>query len=223
MNANKNSIIDDRLRLCASFVRDGSRLADIGTDHAYLPVWLCRIGKCSSAIAADVNPEPLKRGYETILSAKMTELVSTRLSDGLKEIKADEVDDIVIAGMGGELIARIISECDFIKDTTKNFILQPMTKIELLVERLCNNGFEIIEQDCCVAAKKCYTVLLVKYTGKIFSCEEIFYYTGKLEPEKNETHRLFIKNHIARLMKKSNGDVHYAELADKLSKRITND
>ncbi|MEE1218788.1 MAG: class I SAM-dependent methyltransferase [Ruminococcus sp.] len=220
MNGNKNSIIDDRLRLCASFVRDGSRLADIGTDHAYLPVWLCRIGKCSCAIAADVNPEPLKRGYETIADAGMTDLVKTRLSDGLKEINIDEADDIVIAGMGGELIAKIILESAFKNDSSKHFILQPMTKSEYLIKWLCDNGFSIIKQDCCVAAKKCYTVILAKYTGEAISCDEMYYYIGKLKPEENEIHSLFVQNHITRLLKKAKGDIHYSELADELKELL---
>lgn len=160
------SQLDNRLRLCADFVREGAKLADVGTDHAYLPVWLCRIGRCPSAVAADINPEPLKRGQSTIAESGMSGQIKTRLSDGLKEIKSDEADDIVIAGMGGELIAKILSECGFADDASKRFILQPMTKSELLISWLCENGFKIIKQDCCVAAEKCYTVLCAQYTGE---------------------------------------------------------
>ena len=122
-----SSQLDNRLKLCADFVRSGAKLADIGTDHAYLPVWLCRIGRCPFAVAADINPEPLKRGQSTIIESGMSDRIETRLSDGLKEIKCDEADDIVIAGMGGELIAKILSECSFATDNSKHFILQPMT------------------------------------------------------------------------------------------------
>ncbi|MBQ5743991.1 MAG: SAM-dependent methyltransferase, partial [Ruminococcus sp.] len=100
--------LDNRLRLCAAFVRQGARLADVGTDHAYLPVWLCRHGVCPSAIAADINPAPLQRGQMTVEAAGLSDRVQTRLSDGLAAVGADEADDIVIAGMGGELIAAII-------------------------------------------------------------------------------------------------------------------
>ncbi len=214
--------LDSRLKLCADFVRDGSKLADIGTDHAYLPVWLCRIGKCPCAIAADINPEPLKHGLKTIQNYGMEELVHTRLSDGLNEIRSDEADDIVIAGMGGELIADIISRCSFSKDKSKRFILQPMTKSELLIKWLCDSGYEIIRQDCCTAAKKCYTVLLVQYSGKISEKDEIYYYLAELSPRTNETHRRFIQGHINRLLKQANGDVHFSALAERL-KEIIND
>ena len=216
-----NSQLDNRLKLCADFVRNGVKLADIGTDHAYLPVWLCRNGKCPSAIAADINSEPLKRGLSTIIDAGMSDCVKTRLSDGLKEITADEADDIVIAGMGGELIAKILENCDFAKNSSKHFILQPMTKSEALIKWLCDNGYEILRQDCCVAGKKCYTVLLTEYTGKITSRDETYFYLAELNPTENETHLRFVKSHIERLSKQANGDVHFAVLANKL-KEIVN-
>lgn len=215
--------LDSRLSLCASFVRQDSKLADIGTDHAYLPVWLCQNGVCKSAIAADINPEPLSRGQLTIAQAGLEDKVKTRLSDGLKSISADEADDIVIAGMGGELIAKIILDCEYSRDKRKHFILQPMTKSELLIERLCQNGFEILSQDCCVASNKCYTVLLVQYSGEKRAYSEVYPYICELKPKENETHLRFIKAHIERLLKKANGDASFAVLAEKLKESIYGD
>ena len=215
--------LDSRLSLCASFVRQDSKLADIGTDHAYLPVWLCQNGVCKSAVAADINPEPLSRGQLTIAQAGLDDKVKTRLSDGLKSISADEADDIVIAGMGGELIAKIILDCEYSRDKDKRFILQPMTKSELLIERLCQNGFEILSQDCCVASNKCYTVLLVQYSGEKRAYSEVYPYICELKPKENETHLRFIKAHIERLLKKANGDASFAVLAEKLKESIYGD
>lgn len=215
--------LDSRLSLCASFVRQDSKLADIGTDHAYLPVWLCQNGVCKSAIAADINPEPLSRGQLTTRQAGLEDKVKTRLSDGLKSISADEADDIVIAGMGGELIAKIILDCEYSRDKSKRFILQPMTKSELLIERLCQNGFEILSQDCCVASNKCYTVLLVQYSGEKRAYSEVYPYICELKPKENETHLRFIKAHIERLLKKANGDASFAVLAEKLKESIYGD
>ena len=73
MNGASDFSLDNRLALCADFVRDGAKVADIGTDHAYLPVWLCRIGRCDTAIAADINPLPLERGIETINNSGRSE------------------------------------------------------------------------------------------------------------------------------------------------------
>ena len=215
--------IGDRLEAIGKLVPHGCVLADIGTDHAYLPVWLCQNGVCKSAVAADINPEPLSRGQLTIAQAGLEDKVKTRLSDGLKSISADEADDIVIAGMGGELIAKIILDCEYSRDKSKRFILQPMTKSELLIERLCQNGFEILSQDCCVASNKCYTVLLVQYSGEKRACSEVYPYICELKPKENETHLRFIKAHIERLLKKANGDASFAVLAEKLKESIYGD
>ena len=212
--------IDRRLETIANLVPQGCVLADIGTDHAYLPVWLCRIGRCPCAIAADINPEPLKRGQSTIIESGMSGRIETRLSDGLKEIKPDEADDIVIAGMGGELIAKILSECSFATDNSKHFILQPMTKSEELIAWLCENGFKILKQDCCVASGKCYTVILAEYSGEKHIADELYCYLGELSPKSNETHLRFVEGHLNRLSKQAVGDVRFAVLADKIREKI---
>ena len=218
-----DSHLDNRLGLCASFVRRGSRLADIGTDHAYLPVWLCRHGICPSAIAADINPEPLRRGQMTIDAAHLGDRIKTRLSDGLSAIGEDEADDIVIAGMGGELIAKILGDCPYAKNPDKHLILQPMTRSELLIRMLCANGFTIMRQDCCVAGNKCYTVLSVRFTGDATAPDELYPYTGELRPWENDTHLRFLRGHIDRLRKQANGEARFGALADRLEAFCDND
>lgn len=210
------SALDNRLRLCADFVRRGATLADIGTDHAYLPVWLCQNGICPSAIAADINPEPLKSGAQTVQKAGLTDRIEMRLSNGLAEIRETEADDIVIAGMGGELIADIMAACAFAKNPDKRWILQPMTRSEALLARLSRGGFSVLRQDCCVAAGKCYTVVLAAYTGQTTEPDELFPYLGRLTPWNNETHLRFVCGHIDRLKKQANGDARFAVLAEKL-------
>ena len=109
--------------MCADMTREGSRLADIGTDHAYLPIELCLSGKIPSAIACDINPMPLRSAEENIARFGLSDIIQTRLSDGLDRVAPDEADDIVIAGMGGELIRDILSAEEWIKDGSKLFIL----------------------------------------------------------------------------------------------------
>lgn len=215
--------LDSRLSLCASFVRKGRKSADIGTDHAYLPVYLCQKGVCESAIAADINPDPLKSGQKTIDRYNLGDVIQTRLSDGLTEISPDEADDIVIAGMGGELIAKIIGSWEYSRDSDKRFILQPMTKSELLIEWLCENGFEIIDQDCCTASGKLYTVLLAQYSGEPREYGELYPYLGRLDPKNNETHLRFVEGNIDRLQKKANGDARFVALAAKLKEKLYGD
>lgn len=222
--------LDNRLMLCASFVRENTSLADIGTDHAYLPVWLAKNGKIKSAVAADIKKEPLLRGESTIQKYNASNMVSTRLSNGLQEIGSEEADDIVIAGMGGEMIAFILDNCPWAKNKSKHYILQPMTKAVTLRKYLYENNFEILREETAVADKRVYSVMLVKYTDKKLNPKEYEFYCGKLNPKKKETDKLYIEKVIDSLRKKTDGLKHSAagkkeaehleNIMDKLKKLI---
>ena len=212
--------LDSRLSLCADFVRTGAKLADIGTDHAYLPVHLALSGKIESAVAADINEEPLNRGKQTIEKHHVANMVTTRLCNGLAGFSSEEVTDIVIAGMGADTIISILTNAHWIKDADKRLILQPMTKSERVIEYLYNNGFEIAQQKCCIAEGKPYTVLCVHFTGHSSPCTEYFSYTGKLCPEKFEDDKTFLEKQISILKKRSAADTRFAELAQQIEKRI---
>lgn len=202
--------LDNRLALCAELVRENTTLADIGTDHAYLPVWLAKKGKIISAVAADIKKEPLARGQATIEKYNASSLVSTRLSNGLQEFKSNEADDIVIAGMGGEMIASILENCPWAKDGSKRYILQPMTKAVNLRKYLYENKFEIIKEETAIVDKKIYSIMLVKYSGIKTDMKEYQLYCGKLCPEKKESDKLYIRKVINALNKKSEGLKHTA-------------
>lgn len=173
--------LDDRLSICAEFVRNGSKLADIGTDHAYLPVWLAKNGKISSAIAADINQKPLERGLSNIEKYEAGNLVSTRISNGLASFNSDDADDIVIAGMGAELIISIISKAPWLKQSSKRLILQPMTRAQLLREYLSKDGFEILKEKACEHNGKVYSVMAVEYSGLSANISGEAKYLGKLD------------------------------------------
>ncbi len=211
--------LDSRLSLCADFVRVGAKLADIGTDHAYLPVHLVLSGRIESAIAADINPEPLSRGKQTIEKYNAEDKVSTRLCNGLEGIEPHEVTDIVIAGMGADTIIGIISCAQWLKDKNKRLILQPMTKGERVIEYLYSSGFEITEQRGCIAEGKPYSVMCVEHTGHTNPCTELFTYLGKLHPELYEEDREFLRLQTKLLMKRSAADVRFKELAEIIKER----
>lgn len=210
--------LDNRLALCAEFVRYGASVADIGTDHAYLPVWLTKTGKCPKAIAADVKAEPLGRGQKTIEKYYAEELVQTRLSNGLEKISQDEADDIIIAGMGGELIVKILDGCSFIKDGKKRLILQPMTRSFFLREYLFKNGFEILKERAAEADKKVYSVISAVYTGKARIPSYAEKYAGGLAPKDEPADRKYIEKEIKSLkrkaigMEKNKNEKEYSEL-----------
>lgn len=207
--------LDNRLSLCASFVRKGATLADIGTDHAYLPVWLVSNGVISKALACDINEGPLRSGYDTVSRYELCDNITLRLSDGLKKVTETEADDIVIAGMGGELISRILSDCPWAKTKGKHYILQPMTKCEVLIKYLYENGFEIIEQKACECDSKHYTVMLVEYTGDVNQIDESFLYTGKLNPS-DEQSKAYIKHVLSHLQKRSIGNKELLPVINKI-------
>ena len=211
--------LDNRLQLCASLVRPSARLADVGTDHAYLPVWLLKHGEISYAIASDINPGPLESGRANAQKYK-TESIDFRLGAGLSTISADDrITDVVIAGMGGEIIAQIIADSELARDKNLNLILQPMTKSEELIAFLCKNGFEIRVQKCTESHGKCYTVILASYCGKVVHADEIFPYIGKLDLS-DEHSAQFLKNQIKHLENKSKGDEKYLPILNELKKLV---
>lgn len=152
--------LSPRLAAIAARVPAGSRLADIGTDHAYLPAYLILEGTIPSAVASDVNRGPLDRGRETAKLAGVEEKIGFRLSDGLRGLREDEADVIVIAGMGGELISRILSEAPWTRD--KLLLLQPMTGQPELRQWLNGNGYRIEGETVVREGEKLYVILTVR-------------------------------------------------------------
>lgn len=137
----KELLLQPRLLCIASLVRRGASVADIGTDHGYLPVWLLRHGVIARAIASDINALPLEHAKRTAAAYGITEGIDFRLCAGLNAIGPAEADTIIIAGMGGETIIEILKNAPWTRE--KALLLQPMTKIELLRTWLAENGYAI--------------------------------------------------------------------------------
>lgn len=213
---------DGRLSLCADMVRRGSRLADIGTDHGYLPIELCLSGRIPSALACDINPLPLHSAEENIARFGLSGIIQTRLSDGLAEVASEEADDIVIAGIGGELIRDILSAAPWVKDGSKRLILQPMTRHAELIKWLYENGFEILRQDAVYDEGKYYTALAARYTGEIKSCDLLTSIIGALDTE-NELARGFLHRSLNDLENRSKGDPSLICEAEKLKEILSED
>ena len=207
--------LDERLLTCAGLVRDGARLADIGSDHAYLPVWLLKRGKISFAIASDIGEKPLETGRQTAEKYK-TENIEFRLGAGLDTIRPeDNITDVVIAGMGGEVIAEILSRNELSKNPGLNLILQPMTRSDELVGFLYENGFEIKQQTALNSKGRSYTVMAVRYCGKKVSTSSVFRIVGKLDMSNPESVR-YIGKKIKDLENKSRVDESARALLNEL-------
>lgn len=191
-----------RLACVAGKVRPKVRLADIGTDHAYLPAYLAQAQRISTAIAADLRQGPLERAEETIRQYQVGSRVETRLSDGLSQIEAEEADDIVIAGMGGELIVTILGACPWIQDPAKHFIFQPMTHSETLRRYLTEHDFSISSETAVTEGGKVYVVMDAYYTGTQHTYTPAFFYIGKLTDFSHGASRLFLEQQIRYLSNK---------------------
>lgn len=152
-----------RLRAVADLVPAGAALADIGTDHAYLPVWLLLEGKISRAIAADLREGPLERARLTAKEYNRRENIAFRLCDGLSGIGPQEADTIVIAGMGGETIAAILEAAPWTKDPAYTLILQPMSAQNDLRRWLWQHGYGIREERLAREGDRLYNILLASY------------------------------------------------------------
>ena len=151
--------ISKRLLCCASMVQSGSRVADIGTDHGYLGIYLLQSGAARHVIACDLRKDPLENARRNAKLFGVDGEMEFRLSDGLEKILPDEVDTVVMAGMGGDLIQKILSQCPWRKREGLQFILQPQSAGNVLRRWLCEDGFEIQRAEPVQDGHFLYTVM----------------------------------------------------------------
>ncbi len=196
-------MLDARLTQVAVFVRNGSRLADIGTDHALLPTELVRQGVCTYAIASDIKKGPVAAATRTVAEAGLAEQINIRLGAGLETVREDEVDDIVIAGMGGETIAMILNDAPWVKNERYRLILQPMTRAEKLRRYLWGNGFDILKEAVVQDGRHWYTVIHAAFTDKCFIPDELLCHVGRISLPEGAGYLQTVKN---RLLKQQKGD-----------------
>ncbi|PPK80259.1 tRNA (adenine22-N1)-methyltransferase [Lacrimispora xylanisolvens] len=151
--------LSKRLGMIASFVPGGSRVADIGTDHGYIPIHLVQEGIAKSAIAMDVRKGPLLRAQTHIKEAGLTDLVEVRLSDGLLKLEKNQADCVVIAGMGGELIIHILEEGRHLWDSISYWVLSPHSELYKVRKFLAEHEFSIRRETMIKEDGKYYSVM----------------------------------------------------------------
>lgn len=163
----------------ASFVTPGNRLCDVGTDHAYIPIALVQEGTVPSALAMDVNEGPLERAKEHIREFRLESCIHTRLSDGVQALHPGEADSVLIAGMGGALTIKILSEGRQVLESVKELILQPQSELDKVRRYLAESGYSIEREEMVQEDGKYYTVMKA-VVGEMLYDREIFYHYGKL-------------------------------------------
>ena len=204
--------LSKRLMKIASYVNYCEAIADIGTDHGYIPIYLVKNNKCNSAIASDINKGPIEKASTNIRFEGLSEKIKCLLGGGLKPLKVGEVNGVIIAGMGGNLIRDIILE-DIEKVKLYDFlILQPAQNPEVLREFLYNNNFEILNEDLILDDGKFYELFKVKYNEnakKINVKDEISYEISSILLESNNS---LVNDYIKSKIKKYENIITYINL-----------
>ncbi len=155
--------LSKRLRCLADKIIKGSIVADVGTDHGYIPAWLIQQGICERVIASDIKHGPLQTAINTAKSAGVEEKIEFRLCAGLDKYGSDEFDTAIIAGMGGETVISILEAAPWTKD--KKLIIQPQSKLPELRKWLNENGYIICDAELVYDTGRIYLVWQVKGGG----------------------------------------------------------
>ena len=190
--------LTDRLLKIASLVDNGKRIADIGTDHGYIPVYLLNQNKIQYAILGDVNKGPLENARKEVTRNKLQDKVDLRLGSGIEVLKENEVDEIIIAGMGGMLINNLLKANEKVAHTTEKLILQPMQAPEELRMFLYQNGYKILDEHLVREEHRLYEIIVCKYEGlEPQEIDPIYYEIGlKLIQNNDPLLNDFIENKI---------------------------
>lgn len=191
--------LSKRLELVASFVPKGSRIADIGTDHGYVPIYLAEKGICPKAIAADIKIGPLKRAEAHIRKHGLSDRIETRFSDGFHRLEPGEADTVIIAGMGGELMIHILEDGQHMWESVREFILSPQSDLFQVRRYLEKNGFQIEDEEMVMDEGKYYTVMLVKRGNMQYETAAWYCYGKRLIEKKHPVLLSFLEKEERRI------------------------
>ena len=154
--------LSKRLQAVADLVSEGQIVADVGTDHGYIPIYLLETKKCEKAIAMDINKGPLLRAKEHIAEHGLNQKIQVKLSDGVKALSAGECDCVVVAGMGGALAVKIMEEGREVFKSLREFVLQPQSELAKVRQYLWENEYCVIAEDMVLEDGKFYPMMKVK-------------------------------------------------------------
>jgi len=183
--------------MAASFVTKGMSFADIGTDHAYLPIYLVCQGKIPSALAMDIREEPLKRAREHIEEQGLSKKIKTRLSDGFSAFQKGEAQSVAITGIGGELMIRILKQGENVISEVSEFILSPHSEIHKVRSYLMQAGYAIVQEGMVLEDGIYYTIMKAVYGNGDYQTEAEIWYGKRMLEEKNKILLQYLKREYA--------------------------
>ena len=189
--------LSNRLKAIANLVK-GDIVADIGCDHAYLSIFLA-MNKCSYVYATDVRKKPLERAKQNIKNYGVEDKIKLILTDGLRNVP-EEVDTVILSGMGGKLMERIVFEQDWLKNKNKQLILQPQTFLMELRQNLYLNGYEIELEHPVVESDKTYCIISARYSGCVKNISLRDAVLGKVRDSNSQ----YLSEYLKRKYKKCN-------------------
>ena len=172
----------------AGLIRDGRPLADIGTDHAYLPVFLLQEGRIPRAAACDVREGPLQNAAATVDAEEVSDRVELLLCSGFEHPRLREYKDFAMAGMGGNLMVDLMTAAPFLQTEGTHLVLQPQSHAEDVRDYLCRNGFTILRETATRDNGRVYIAMEVSYTGETKDATLSECYLGRL-PESDAPER----------------------------------
>ncbi len=198
----KNIVLSQRMQMVADMVSKGNVLADIGCDHGFVSIYLLENGICPKVIAMDVNEGPLLRAGEHIKERGLSPYIDVRLSDGMEKLLIGEADSILIAGMGGRLVIKILTDCMEKAKALKEIILQPQSELHLVRQFLNESGFHILEENMVRDNGKYYPAMRAVWQqdGPKPLSEEELWYGPLLLQEKNPVLREYLESEKAKYM-----------------------
>ena len=211
--------LSPRLQTVADFAPPSNVVADIGTDHGFLAIYLVQANKARSVIAADKNKMPLESAARAVREYNLSERVELRLGDGLAVLAENEAETIILAGMGGALMADILAAHKNIWQCAASLVLQPQNGFDVLRRYVCDNGWHIADEKIAAEGKRLYVVMLAQ-KGTEPLPEEFYLKVGKKLVEKNDPLLpLFLDNIIETERRRAEGlraGTRRADVAEKL-------
>ena len=182
-------VLDIRLRTAADMVPKGARLADIGSDHAYLPIALCLENKIECALASDINEGPVRAAVANIHKNGLGDRIVAVRADGLDKTRDFAPNCITVLGMGGELIVSILDKAEWVRKEGITLVLQPMTHPEILAKYLAENGFETVDEIIVQDGgrdDRIYRIICARHSGVRYEISDVEALIGKKNIERRD-------------------------------------